>query len=275
MNKTGFIGYGHMGSVLLNSLVSSQAIEPSQVIVATQTRGKLDGLHAKYPAIEIAENNLAVVKNSDVVFLCVGTYQVKSVLLEIQNGFHANSHLVIISGGLEITSVETLVSVPVTKIMPTLLAEVQEGTTLVCHTPRVLPEAQKHLERLLSHIGTVKVIAENQFEVGADFTSCAPGLFAAICDQYIRAGILESDFSYEEVQSMLLGSLAATVKLLQTRGEGLQDLIGRVATLGGATEGGVSILEAGLPEVFGRVFAVIKERHEKRKQVTRQQFMNE
>ena len=275
MSKIGFIGYGHMGSVLLNSLVTSQAIEPSQVIVTTKTRNKLDELHANYPAIEIAEDNLTVVKNSDLIFLCVGTYQVKSVLLEIQNGFHTDSHLVIMSGGLEIASVETLVSVPVTKIMPTLLAEVHEGVTLVCHTPRVPLKAQQHLEQLLGHIGIVKVIAENQFEVGADFTSCAPGLFAAICDQYIRAGILDGDFSYEEAQSMLLGSLGGMVKLVQTREEGVKDLIGRVATQGGATEGGVNVLEADLPEVFQRVFTVTKERHENRKLGTRGQFMGD
>ena len=84
MSKIGFIGYGHMGSVLLNSLVTSQAVEPSQVIVTTKTRNKLDELHANYPAIEIVEDNLTVVKNSDLVFLCVGTYQVKSVLLKFR-----------------------------------------------------------------------------------------------------------------------------------------------------------------------------------------------
>jgi len=270
--KTGFIGHGHMGSVLLNSLLGSHAIKPSQVVVATKTPSKLNELRTKYPAIEIAEDNLTVVKNSDLVFLCVGTYQVKSVLEEIQNGFHEGSHLVVMSGGLEIASVETLVSVPVTKIMPTLLAEVQEGTTLVCYTPHVPMEARKYLENLLHHIGDVKVIDESQFEIGADFTSCSPGLFAAICDQYIRAGISKAGFSYEEAQSMLLGSLVGMVSLLQKRGENLQDLIGRVATTGGATEGGVSVLKERLPEVFELVFAVTKERHETRKQATRQQF---
>src|SRR5690606_12300216 len=122
-----FIGYGHMGSVLLNSLLDSSAVDPSQVLVTTKTRDKLKELQTRHPVIEIAEDNLTVVKNSGLIFLCVGTYQVKSVLMEIQSGFHLDSHLVVMSGGLEIASVETLVNIPVTKIMPTLLAEVQEG----------------------------------------------------------------------------------------------------------------------------------------------------
>ncbi|MBK9927452.1 MAG: NAD(P)-binding domain-containing protein [Anaerolineales bacterium] len=275
MKKIGFIGYGHMGSVLLNSLLATRTVEPSQLIVSTRTRSKLDALQTQYPAIEIVDDNQTVAKHSDLVFLCVGTYQVKSVLMEIQTSSNADMHLVIISGGLEIGSVEELIRGPVTKIMPTLLAEVQEGVTLVCHNHLVDANAKDRLHRLLSSFGVVKVIEENQFEIGADFTSCAPGLLAALCDQYIRAGIKHGDFTYEEAQAMLLESLYGTAKLLRETGEGFQALIGRVATHGGATEGGVDVLKESMPDVFEQVFHATMQRHENRKQVTRKQFQGE
>jgi len=275
MKKIGFIGYGHMGSVLLNSLLAAQAIEPLQLIVSTRTQKNLNTLHAKYPAIEIADDNQTVAKNSDLIFLCVGTYQVKPVLMEIRDVLGANRHLVIISGGLEIGSVEELICGPVTKIMPTLLAEVQEGVTLVCHNHRVALGAKNRLHQLLSSLGTVKVITEHQFEMGADFTSCAPGLLAAICDQYIHAGIKHGDFNYEEAQAMLLASLYGTAKLLREKEEGFQALISRVATRGGATEGGVGVLEESMPKVFEQVFKTTIQRHESRKQITRKQFRGE
>lgn len=74
MNKVGFIGYGHIGSVMLISLLSARAIESEQVIISTRTKSKLDGLKTSYPAVEIAENNQEVAEKSTLLFLCVGTY---------------------------------------------------------------------------------------------------------------------------------------------------------------------------------------------------------
>jgi pyrroline-5-carboxylate reductase len=272
MNKAGFIGYGHMGSILLKSLLKTEAIQPSQVIISTQTKAKLDELKAMYPDIEIAENNIEVAQKSSTLFLCVGTYQVKPVLMEIRDVLHSRLHLVIISGGLEITSVEREFDGPISKIMPTLIAEVQEGVTLVCHNSKVSPAEKACLVEILSKIGEVKNIAEPLFEVGADFTSCAPGLLASICDQFARAGVKQADFTYEEASEMLLHTLFGTAKLLLQNKEDFQTLTRRVATKGGATEGGVAVLEANLPNVFEKVFEATLERHEARKQKTREQF---
>jgi pyrroline-5-carboxylate reductase len=272
MGRIGFIGYGHMGSVLIKGFLKSRAIEPSRLILSTRTKGKLEALRDMYPEILIAEDNRAVAKAVDLLFLCVGTLQVKSVLAEIQDSLRADSHLVFISGGLELASVEACFEGPVTKMMPTILAEVLEGTTLVCHGDRVGQEARKKLRDLLRGLGSVREIDERRFEVGADLTSCAPGLLAAICDHYVRAGMRRGDFDYEEAQSMLSDSLYGTAKLLRENGGGFRSIIERVATKGGATEAGTQVFEEALPDVFARAFSAMMERHESRKLSTREQF---
>jgi pyrroline-5-carboxylate reductase len=195
------------------------------------------------------------------------------VLKEIRDELREDSHLVIISGGLEIASVEEAFKGAVTKIIPTLLAEVREGITLVCHNSRVPAGAAERLEAMLAVIGEVKAIPERSFEIASDFTSCAPGLISAICDQLVRAGARRGDFSYEEAEAMLIGSMAGTAKLLRKNREGFRELISRVATAGGATEGGASELERTLPEAFDRMFTAIEARHEARKEATRRQFI--
>lgn len=267
-----FIGYGHMGSVLLNGFLAGGAIEPSRICISTKTINKLDALSEKYPEMHVADGNREAVKMADLVFLCVGTYQVKSVLEEIQGSLRPDCHLVFMSGGLEICSFESLYKGPVTKIIPTLLAEVQEGLTLVCHNERVTQMAKERLEALLGRIGGVKAIAERQFETGADFTSCAPGLLAAMCDLFVKAGIAHGDFAYQEAQRMLVDSLYGTAKLLKERGEGFLSLIERVATTGGATEGGVQVMKERLPDAFAEMFSAMMQRHDKRKLATREQF---
>jgi pyrroline-5-carboxylate reductase len=272
MDKVGFIGYGHMGSVLLNSLLSTKAVQPCQVIISTRTRSKLDKLKAVYQDIEIVGSNRDVAQKSSTLFLCVGTAQVKSVLMEIRDVLSNKIHLIIISGGLEIASVEHIFDGPITKIIPTIIAEVQEGVTLISHNPKVSQVKKVYLSQLLGKIGEVKIIAEHQFEIGTDFTSCAPGLLASICEQFVQAGVKHGDFTSDEAADMLLHTLYGTAKLLLQNKEDFKALTRRVATKGGATEGGISVLEAELPDIFENVFTATLQRHEARKQITRQQF---
>lgn len=273
MEKIGFIGYGHMGSVLLNSLLSAHAIEPQHIILTTRTRQNLNAIQATYPTIEIANDNREVAKKSRLVFLGVGTYQVKEVLVEILPDLHTQTHLVTMAGGLEMASIERIFNGAITKIMPTLLAEVHEGVTLLCHNQSVPPSERELLVQMFRHIGVVKEIPEHQFELGADLTSCAPGLLASICDQWVHAVVKHQGFSYAEAAEMLLQTVYGTAKLLRDHQEAFTTLIHRVATKGGATEGGVSVLATLLPDVFEKMLTVTLQRHEGRKQRTRQQFM--
>lgn len=261
-----------MGSILVKSMLSAGAIEQKQLVISTGTVSKLESLKTMYPDIQVLENNSYVAQRCSVIFLCVGTLQVQTVLSDIVTSFQKDVHLISISGGLEIDSIEKIYGGALTKIIPTIIAEVNEGVTLVCHNSKVDIFKQENLDRLLSRIGRTKIISESQFEVGSDFTSCAPGLFAAICDQFIKIGISKGEFSYEEASDMLLHTLYGTSKLLLQNKENFGSLIRRVATKGGATEGGVSVLEEHLPEIFEKVFEITIQRNDVRKQKTRLDF---
>ena len=272
MNKIGFIGYGHMGSVMLRSLLATNAITPEQVMISTRTVNRLHSLKEAFSGIEIADSNSAVAVNSQMLFICVGTSQAKSVLVEIAGCLNTATHLVIISGGLEIASVEQQFDGPITKLIPTLIAEVLEGVTLICHNTRVSPAQCNRVGEMFSRIGKVSVIAEHQFEICADFTSCAPGLLACICKQFVQTGIKHGDIAYDDAAEMLLQTVYGTAKLLIQNKEDFDAFLKRVATKGGATEGGAVVLETMLPAVFNNVFSATLKRHDVRKEMTRQQF---
>jgi len=270
--KVGFIGYGNMGGALLRSLLAAGAFPASRVVVATRTVERLCDLKQSYPDLEIAADNRAAAEKSTVLFVCVGTDRVHPVLVEIKDALGGETHLVTISGGLEMTCVERMFDGPFSKVIPTLLAEVREGVTLVCHNEKVAPSVGEELERMLGTVGAVRVIPESRFEAGAEITSCFPGLLASIYDQFAQAGVRQGGFSYAEAAEMVLRTAHGTAELLLRNGEDFQSLMRRVATTGGSTEAGIRVLERELPQVFDRVFSASLERHEARKQATRRQF---
>ena len=84
--KIGFIGYGSMGSMILNGFLDSNAISAKDIIVSNRTISKLDDLKEKYPEIEISLKNMDLAKKCNPIFLFVNTGEVKNVLDEIKEG---------------------------------------------------------------------------------------------------------------------------------------------------------------------------------------------
>lgn len=150
---------------------------------------------------------------------------------------------------------EKIVGCKITKVLPTILSEANKGIALICHNRKVSAEAAEHMEALLANISKVRRIDEKDFGFASEFTSCGPGLIAAIFKEYAGAGLRHTgSFSAEDIDEMLLQTLHGTAGLMLERRMGFDDVISRVATKGGITEEGVQVIRNSLPQVFDEMF---------------------
>lgn len=259
-----------MGSMLVNGFLSTEVLHPEQILVYTRNPEKQRAVARL--GVAVAASNAALATGCSHVFLCVKPLEIKGVLEEIAPCLQAGTHLVSIAASLTINHVEQLFNGPVTKVIPSLTAEVREGISLVCHNAKVSPDQAAFLESLFNAVSTVQVIAEENFEAGADLTSCAPGLIAAIFQQFVAAGVRHSTLAPEIAERMVLHTLYGTAKLLLDKQVGFDETIARVATPGGITEEGVKVLRSLLPETFDSVFTQTLGKHRKVKGLINEQF---
>lgn len=77
--RLGFIGVGHIAHCLVEGLLSGEHA-CSRVLLSPRGRRHVAALAARYPAIEIAEHNQAVVDGSDLLVLAVLPGQAEDVL---------------------------------------------------------------------------------------------------------------------------------------------------------------------------------------------------
>lgn len=272
MKRIGFIGVGHMATGLIQAFIQSKAILQENIILSNRSYAKLNKLKCKCTDLQIAEDNIEVVKQSNLIFVCVNTSEVITVVKEISKHLNESKHMVIISGGLEIESVENIFKGKISKLIPTLTCEVLEGTSLLCHNKKVKAKDKIYLEIILSKIGAVKIVKEEQFVVYTILSSCAPGLIASIFDLLIESASKQKGIDYQTCFEIVLSSLFGTTKLLLRKGESFKELIGRVARKGGNTELGVKIFANNLPMIYGTIFEKAKENEIKRNLQTREQF---
>jgi len=262
MRRVGFIGYGSMGSMLVDGLISSNHIRPDQLIVFTPSPQKLTNLKERYPDIGVAVNNMEIVEKSDVVVICVKPLSVKAVLEEVKEALTEDKHLVSIAACVTIDNLESVFKGKITKVIPSLTSEVKQGISLMCHNRIVGQDDAKIVETLFEAISTVKLIKEENFAAGADLTSCAPGLFAAIFREFVEAGVRHSTLTRAECEQMVVATLYGTAEIFCQQNMGFEQMVERVATKGGITEEGVKVLKAKLPGVFNDVFHHTLAKHE-------------
>ncbi|HEX3048637.1 MAG TPA: pyrroline-5-carboxylate reductase dimerization domain-containing protein [Bacillota bacterium] len=264
MIKVGFIGYGSMGSMLINEFISSGGLTPDEIIVSTRTKSKLETIKHQWNSIHIAQANIEVAQKAKYLFICVKQSEVKNILGEIKGAMTPATHLISLAGAVSIANIERFITGGVTKITPSITSEVHDGITLVCHNHRVVKEDAAFIESLLGRIGKVKIIDEANFELAIELTSCAPGFIAAMFQELVNASLKHNQsFDKTEIEAMTIQTLLGTAKLFTEKGMNFEEVITRVATKGGITEEGVKVLNAGLPEIFDELFQQTMNKHKK------------
>jgi len=271
MKKTGFIGYGSMGRMLINGFLKSGILSPKETVISNRTMAKIENLAQEWQGITLTTDNRKAAGESDLLFICVRPLDVLPVLREIKSDLKGSTHLVSIAGCVTINDIESQFPGQVTKVIPSVTSEVGEGISLVCHNPKVTGYGIEGIEKLLGAISRVVHVRENDFEVAADFTSCAPGMIAAIFDCFVRAGLKHTEIESDAAQKLIIATLFGTAKVMTEKGIGFSGLIERVATKGGITEEGVKVLNNHLPAVFDEVFFKTLSKHVVVKEMIRNQ----
>ncbi|MGL6299095.1 MAG: pyrroline-5-carboxylate reductase family protein, partial [Methanobacteriaceae archaeon] len=77
MTKIGFIGYGNMGSMIINNILDLNILESeytnNNIQVSNKTISKLDNLKKRYPKVAITNDNIELAKNCNKIFIFVKT----------------------------------------------------------------------------------------------------------------------------------------------------------------------------------------------------------
>ena len=264
--KVGIIGYGSMGKMILSKFVESKTITESDLFIANRTYDKINNLNENYQEINICKNNIDAAKNVYIIFICVKPLEIKTVLTEIINDVKSNCHIISLNGSVLFKQLEQIcINKKISKVIPSITAEINQSVTLVCHNNFVENDNKNNLKRLLECLGTVVEIPETEIGMGSELTSCMPGFLGAIFKVITGEAEKHTAIDKKDIIKMVTETMYGTGKLLLEKGMTFDDLINRVATKGGITEEGTKIVLEKLPETINEMF---KKTLEKRKITT-------
>lgn len=259
--EIGIIGYGSMGKMLAHGFLR-HGIGQKQLVVANRHVEKMADLQAAYPGVMVTEDN-TIAANCNHVFLCVEPMQMAGVLGQVKHSLASDAHLITIGGAGDMAAYSPAFSGAISRVIPTLLAEIDRGYGLIAHNDKVCEKDKIWLEHILSLMGKTVVLPEEQLKTFMQFTSCGPAFIAALFEQWLKAGEQVLPEGQKEILfATLLETVGGTVELMQKTNLSFGEMIARVATKGGITERGVQILEAGLSPVFTELTAACNDRND-------------
>jgi len=253
--KIGIIGYGSMGRMILSKFIESKTVPESNIFISNRTYEKITGLKTIYPRLNISKNNIDVIKNTDILFICVTPLEIKAVLSEIIKEVKENCHIVSLNGSVLFKQIERIcVARKISKVIPSVTAVINQSLTLVCHNAYVNDNDKSALKTLLECFGSVVEIPESEMGMGSELTSCMPGFIGAIFKVITDEAEKHTSINKKDVINMVAKTVYGTGKLLLETDMTFEQLISRVATKGGITEEGTKIIEKEMPGIAKELF---------------------
>lgn len=240
-----------MAKAMIRGVVQAGVCAPERIFVSNRHAEKSQRL-AEELGIQAAENNAAVVKEAELLFLCVKPQMMDEVLQEIkpllgQSGKNEQT-IVSIAAGKSLSYYEAFLGATqrIVRVMPNTPALCGEGMSAVCGNAKMQePENEAVFADVLSvcrSFGEAVVVEERLIDVAGQVAGASPAwtfmILEALADGAVACG-MPREMAYRFAAQ----GVAGAGKLMLKTGKHPGALKDMVTSPGGTTIQGVRVLE--------------------------------
>ncbi|WP_392562301.1 pyrroline-5-carboxylate reductase [Orbus sturtevantii] len=241
--QIGFIGLGNMGSAILQGILASGTVLPSQLHVYDINTEATDSLTQQF-AINVLDSAKGVARDADIVFIAVKPHHAHDVLVEIQKELKKSTVVVSIAAGITLKAIEKVIGYEqkVIRVMPNTPALVNSAMCSITPNTEVSAEELLTVRALLNCVGLTEVLPEYQVHSATGIGGSAPAFvfmfIEALADSAVKGGMTRKQ-AYKFAAQTVMGS----AKLMLETGKHPGELKDMVCSPSGTTIDGVQVLE--------------------------------
>jgi pyrroline-5-carboxylate reductase len=243
--RVAVLGAGKMGGILLKVLLEKGLLSPKLTRATVQHEQRARDLSKKL-GIEVGTDNLAAVKDADVILVCVKPQVVKEVLQEIRPNISTKQLFISVAASVPTDQIEKALGadVRVVRAMPNTPALLGCGMTGLCKGKFASTQDVEAASALFNVVGKTVIVDEKLMDAVTGLSASGPAYIYIILESLAEAGVkvgLPRDVATLLAAQTTLG--AATV-VLET-GDHPALLKDAVTTPAGCTVDGLMELEEG------------------------------
>ena len=289
--KIGVIGYGNMGSMIVNNILKlNLLLDDEELIVSNRHLNKFESLIEEYPEenLNITSDNKEVATQCEKILISVETPQFKEIIQEIKPFITEKTHIIYTCAGLNFNHIKQLYDGKLSLVIPTLASTVtsnnsisslarRKGVTLIKHNSKVELQERLFVEDLFNEFSYVKKIDnpiyvneeednihpnDNELEISTIISSCGPAFIAMMIEKFAQSCSDLSNISKNEIEDMILKTVLGTAMMKEDQELSNEDIINKVATKKGITQEGVDLLDKKFNKISKDLIKTLLNRYE-------------
>lgn len=252
--KVGFIGFGRMGSALAEGAISAKVLRPKNVVVFSRSGESARAV--KKLGARFLKDIPAVVREADLVWLCVKPQQMTEVLTVMRSVLSVDKKrklcVVSIAAGVSLKRLEGELGlgIPIIRVMPNTPAVINGGMSGISRGSFATAAHETAVKKILKAVGEVASVPEELMDAMTAVSGSGPAYGFYLAEAMTEAAVdlgMDEALARRVVHQTIFGSGL----LLKNRTETAAELRRQVTSPGGTTEAAVKYFEErGLKEIL-------------------------
>jgi pyrroline-5-carboxylate reductase len=251
--KIAFIGSGTMAGAMIAGLLREKLAKPENLFASDPRQDRGEELKEKY-GIRPFANNVAAVRDADVVVLSIKPQRLSSVLAELKGKIPPEALVLSIIAGATIEKISTGLShAKIVRTMPNTPARIGEGITVWVASDAVSASQKKQAQKILSALGEdVFVEDEYYLDMATALSGSGPAYVYMFMEAMIDAGV-HMGFPRRISEKLVVQTMRGSVNFYDKNNVHVAALRNQVTSSGGTSAEALYYLEkAGIRTAISR-----------------------
>ena len=240
----GFIGAGNMATALIKGLVSSGLYDSEHVNISDVDEGKVRQISDQF-GVRGFQDNKALVRQCDIVLLCVKPQNMREVLEDIREEVRGDHLVISIAAGIPLKMIFGVLGreVPAVRVMPNTPALIQRGMSALAPGGLVSSEQMDRARAIFDAVGETVIVEERMMDAVTAISGSGPGYLFRIMECFVEAG---TEVGFDEETSLLLvvQTVLGAARLAKESDKSLTQLREMVTSPGGTTAAGLGVFDS-------------------------------
>lgn len=242
MYTLGFIGAGHMGSALMEGLLSGNALAPASICAYDPDETVRTSLAVK--GVTVLSSESEVVSASKIVILAVRPGDVKIVMEKIRDAVTFNNVIVSLAAGVTISAAKKYLGkeCKLIRAIPNVACEFGKGIAAMAYEMPLTYQELEAVKSLFEAVGILRVVEEKSLN---DYIAAA-GSAAAYFYYMVKSiaeGAIAQGIDAETAELIASRVLIGAAKTMETSKKSADELLAAVATPKGTTAEAINVME--------------------------------
>ncbi len=229
-----------MAESMIHGWINKRIMKPEEISVMNRSdQDRLEFLNGEY-GVNIVDEDKTELKDANFILLAMKPKDVAAALAGIKKKLTGNTVIISVAAGVSIETIQRHVgNFPVARVMPNTSAQVGKSASGVAWSKYVTVEQQHELRKLLSSIGSVTVVEEDQLHAVTGVAGSGPAYLYYFAEAMQQAGV-DNGLSSADAKKLVRQTFLGAAEMMQQ--EDFAELRQKVTSPNGTTAAGLKSL---------------------------------